>query len=318
MSLVYMFPGQNSRYPEMIERLRSFGGCDRVLREASDILGRDISAQYRPHNPQMFSRNRDVQVGVFLAGYIHSRQLAAEGFRPEASLGLSLGEYNHLVEIGALSFAEALRLLDARGCAYENGPKGIMMSVFPCDAEQVLRALAATAAFGSADVGIELSSNHFVLSGETGAVQAAATWLEAEEYAQTRVIDAVLPMHSRVFRPAAEAFRAALQETRWLHPAQGYLPNAHGCLIKDATPADFEDRLYRHVFNTVRWAQSMDNVAGRFPDASYVEVGPRSVLYNSVRREYKHLRCFRIDDPESAAPVFPNTIRELRGLHHAV
>src|SRR6267142_6124662 len=166
MTIVYMFPGQNSRYPEMIDRLRQWSGCDRILQDASDVLGRDLPSHYRAGNPQMFSHNRDIQLGVFLAAYIHSERLATEGIRPDASLGLSLGEYNHLVDIGALSFASTLRLLDARGLAYENGPRGLMMSVFPCGREQVRRALGETA-----DISIELSAKHFVIGGETASVQ---------------------------------------------------------------------------------------------------------------------------------------------------
>src|SRR5581483_10949012 len=104
MTLVFMFPGQNSRYPEMFDRLRSWRECEPILSHASDVLGRDLSKHFRSGNPEMFTHNRDVQVGVFLASYMFSRRLAEEGLRPDASLGLSLGEYNHLVEIGALSF----------------------------------------------------------------------------------------------------------------------------------------------------------------------------------------------------------------------
>jgi [acyl-carrier-protein] S-malonyltransferase len=305
MTIVYMFPGQNSRHPEMIEHLQQWNGCDRILRDASDVLGRDVRAHYRAGNPQIFSHNRDVQIGVFLAAYILGERLAAEGIRCDASLGLSLGEYNHLVDIGALSFASALRLLDARGAAYENGPRGLMTSVFPCDRRQVKQALPA-----AADISIELSAKQFVIGGETAAVQAAAAWLEEEAFAQTRVIDAALPMHSRLFRPAADAFRGALEETEWLPARKPYLPNVDGQFLVDARPADFVDRLYRHVFNTVQWARSVAAIVERYPDATLVEVGPGRILYNAVSREYKHLRCFCTDDPES--------IRKLQGAHHAV
>src|SRR5262245_21407888 len=167
MTIVYMFPGQNSRYPQMIDHQREWNRCERILQDASDVVGRDVSAHYRADNQSIFSHNRDVQIGVFLAAYILGELLAAAGIRSDASLGLSLGEYNHLVEIGALSFASALRILDARGCAYENGPRGLMMSVLPCDAGQVQQALESTAGQGWADLAIELSPKHFVISGET-------------------------------------------------------------------------------------------------------------------------------------------------------
>src|SRR5262249_41069063 len=141
MTIVYMFPGQNSRHPEMIDRLRQWSGCTRILQDASDTLGRDISSHYRASNPRMFSHNRDVQIGVFLAAYILSEQLATESIRSEASLSLSLSEYNHLVDIGALSFANALRLLDTQNKAYENGPRGLMVSVFPYEQEQMRQSL---------------------------------------------------------------------------------------------------------------------------------------------------------------------------------
>lgn len=294
MTIVYMFPGQNSRYPEMIDRVRQWSGCDRILQDASDVLGRDLRSHYCSGNPRVFSHNRDVQIGVFLAAYILSEQLATEGIRSDASLGLSLGEYNHLVDIGALSFANALLLLDARGRAYENGPRGLMMSVFPCDREQVRQALEARA-----DISIELSAKHFVIGGETAAVHAAAAWLEEKAFVEARVIDAALPMHSRLFLPAANAFRQALEKTEWAPAQKEYLPNVDGAFLIDARPNDFVDRLYRHVFNTVQWARSLASIVNRYPDAAFVEVGPGRVLYNSVSREYRHMRCFWADDPES-------------------
>jgi [acyl-carrier-protein] S-malonyltransferase len=305
MTIVYMFPGQNSRYPEMIDRLRQWSGCARILQDASDILGRDISSHYRASNPHMFSHNRDVQIGVFLAAYILSEQLAAEGIRPEASLGLSLGEYNHLVDIGALSFVSALRLLEARGQAYENGPRGLMVSVFPCEREQVRQSLGT-----AADISIELSVKHFVIGGETAAVQAAADLLEEEAFAEIRVIDAALPMHSRLFQPVADAFRAVLEKTEWLPASKAYLPNVDGEFLTDPHPEDFVDRLYRHVFNTVQWAQSVAAIMNHYRDALLVEVGPGRILYNAVSREYKHVRCFCADDPES--------FQNLQGAHRVV
>jgi len=347
MTIVYMFPGQNSRYAEMIDRQRRWSGCERILRDASDVLGRDLSAHYRAENAQMFSKNRDVQVGVFLAAYILGERLAAAGIRSAASLGLSLGEYNHLVEIGALSFESALRILDARGRAYENGPRGLMMSVLPCEESQVQQALDSTVTPGSASIAIELSAKHFVISGEATSVQATASWLEDEAiaielsakhfvisgeatsvqataswledeaFAQARVVDSALPMHSRTFRPAADAFLGNLEKAKWRPAQKPYLPNVDGQFLIDARPAEFVDRLYRHVFSTVRWSRSVSAIVDRYPNAVLVEVGPKCILHNTVRRSHKHLHCFRTDDPESTDTVLLNTIERLQEVQIA-
>src|SRR5687768_15241093 len=111
------------------------------LDRASDVLGRDIRAHYRAANPSMFVCNRDVQIGVFLANHLHWRMLERAGITASYSAGLSLGEYNHLVHIGALEFDDALRVLEARGNAYDEGPRGKMTAVFPASADDMTELL---------------------------------------------------------------------------------------------------------------------------------------------------------------------------------
>jgi len=53
------------------------------------------------------------------------------------SLGLSLGEYSHLVHIGALELDDALRLVDERGRCYDEAPPGTMATVLTVDRETV-------------------------------------------------------------------------------------------------------------------------------------------------------------------------------------
>jgi [acyl-carrier-protein] S-malonyltransferase len=296
MKYVLVFPGQNSRYPEMLDSLRVLTPvANGVLCEASDVLGRNLSEHYRKDNPDIFARNRDIQVGVFLANFIYARTLEADGIRPDASAGLSLGEYNHLVEIGALTFASALQLLDARGAAYESAPAGRMISVFPCQKDQVEEALEIGRKIGNVDISIHLGRKHFVLGGETDAVEASATWLEEEVFAQSNVIDSRLPMHAGVFKPAADAFKAALESSHWQRAHSPYLPNVEGKFVENQSPSDFTDKLYRHVFSTVQWQRSVELMTQSFPDATFIEVGPKAVLYNQLSREYRSLITLHTD-----------------------
>jgi [acyl-carrier-protein] S-malonyltransferase len=296
MKYVFMFPGQNSRYPGMLDRLRaSTPVADRILREASDVLGRNLPDHYREDNPEIFARNRDVQIGVFLANFIFARVLEDEGIQSDASVGLSLGEYNHLVEIGVLNLSSALRLLEARGTAYDAAPFGKMISVFPCQEDQVQEALAIGRSIGRVDISIHLGKKHFVLGGEEAGVNASVAWLEAEAFAQSSVIDSRLPMHAAVFKPAADAFRSALEISDWQCMRAPYLPNVDGRFADSASPDDFVDKLYRHVFSTVQWQRSIDLMIQRFPDATYIEVGPKAVLHNQVSREYRTLKTQHTD-----------------------
>ncbi len=305
IKFVFLFPGQNSKYPAMLDRLRAVTPVThRVLRKASRLLGRDLDSHYRADNPDIFSRNRDVQIGVFLTNFIYARALEDAGCRADASAGLSLGEYNHLVEIGALSFESALRLLDARGAAYDAAPQGCMKSVFPCQEQDVEEALIAGRQHGSVDVSIRLGKSHFVLGGDAPAVEASVVWLENEAYAQSRLVDPRLPMHASLFRPAGNAFKAALESVPWYVAHAPYLPNVDGEILGIPCADEIVDRLYRHVFSTVQWQRSIECLVRRFSGATFIEVGPKSVLYNLVSREYRSLDMFHVDGDDTAA-LFP-------------
>jgi [acyl-carrier-protein] S-malonyltransferase len=266
-----------------------------VLREASDVLGRNLADHYRADNPDIFARNRDVQIGVFLTNFIFARTLEADGILPDASVGLSLGEYNHLCEIGALSFAASLQLLEARGAAYEVAPDGMMMSVFPCHEEQVEEALTIGRTMGCVDISLRLGKKHYVLGGETSAVETSVTWLKEKSFAQSTVVDDRLPMHSGIFRPAADAFRPALERSEWRSAHAPYLPNIDGNFREHQSAMDYIDILYRHVFSTVQWQRSVNLMAQRYSDATFIEVGPKSVLYNQLSREHRTLKTQHAD-----------------------
>src|SRR5436190_18392596 len=101
----------------------------------------------------MFATNRDVQIGAFLANHLHLRGLERAGIAADISLGLSVGEYNHLVHIAALSFEDAVRLVEARGVAFDAGPDGAMAAVTPLETAALERVIRRARAYGFVEIG---------------------------------------------------------------------------------------------------------------------------------------------------------------------
>ena len=285
--LAWIFPGQNSRYPSMLEKLAARDRENvRWIERASDVLGRDLVRQYRGDNPDVFARNRDVQIGVFLANHLHWQNLERAGLRAEYSAGLSLGEYNHLVHIGALDFDAAVRLLDARGAAYERGPSGKMAAVFPVAIDE-LEPLVRDLGLGDR-VGIAMinTPRQIVLSGDADAVDACAAKAEDAFATETAIVERTVPMHSPLFRTVADYFRAALAGVRWWKPARPYLSNVTGRFEPGAAPDLFVDALSRHVCSTVRWRDCGEAIASAEPATTFVETGPKSVLTGLFSRKW--------------------------------
>jgi len=281
------------------------------LDRASDVLGRDIRTHYRASNPSMFSRNRDVQIGVFLANHLHWRLLERAGIRASYSAGLSLGEYNHLVHIGALEFDDALRVLEARGNAYDDGPRGKMTAVFPASSDDVTDLLNRIGQPAHLGIGIHNTPRQQVLSGDAAAVDAAAALAEEDLSAHTVVIDDRLPMHSPLFDSVAEALRPALERASWHRPLLPYLPNVIGRFVSDPGPPDFVDLLSRHVSHTVRWRESMEVMAETAGSMVVVEAGPGTVLTNLFGRKWLSPRRYATDAAEPLGAALDSLCEEL-------
>jgi [acyl-carrier-protein] S-malonyltransferase len=312
MTLVFMFPGQSSRDPEMFERLRALHPISGTIFEhASDVLRRDLGQHYQAGNPEIFATNRDVQVGVFLANHMYGESLRAAGVTAAFSLGLSLGEYNHLVHIGAVSFEEALRLVDVRGPLYDAGPDGAMAAVLPLDYPDVAAVVERAQAHGCLEIAVFNSPTHHVLSGERTALELALGLLEREHFIEGVIIEPRIPMHSSRFEPVGRALRTVLERVRWHSPAKPYLPNVVGRFVEDPGPAQFVALLSQHVYRPVLWRHSIDFIADHVEDAVFVEVGPRRVLCNLLSKKWRSNPRFATDLGEGEPVSLEQLIEEL-------
>jgi [acyl-carrier-protein] S-malonyltransferase len=310
--LALLFPGQNSRYPSMLRRLVA---SDRANAEwiarASAAVGRDLTRHYHPDNPTIFARNRDVQVGVFLANHLHWQALERAGVRADCSAGLSLGEYNHLVHIGALTFDDAVRLLDARGIAYEQGPAGKMVAIFPIDVREIDE-LASEIGIGDR-VGVAMinSPRQVVLAGEAAAVDAAALTIEDAFGTERVVVDHALPMHSPLFRGVGDALRPVLEAIDWRPPTKRYLPNVCGRFAADHSPRAMVESLARHVWNTVRWRDSVESIVAAARDTIVVEAGPKTILTGMFGKRWLSPTRFATDAGDDVHRAVAAIVEEL-------
>lgn len=318
MKLVFLFPGQSSLYPSMITKLvELYGPNKNLLTAASDYLHRDLAAHYRAENEAIFSCNRDIQIGVFLASHMFERLLEHAGITADLSLGLSLGEYNHLLNIGALNFRDALLTVEQRGLAYDNGPPGAMASVFPIDIEELEEVVAKSRHAGILEIVNLNSPRQHVLSGERAAIDEALKVLDADYYARAVVIEKKIPMHCSTFKPVGAQFRNHLETLEFGELLRPYFPNRLGRILDNPAKEDFVELLATHVHSPVLWRHSIDHLMARWPDAVFVEVGPRKVLFNLLDKKWHRVPKFHTDSTEETQAHLDGVIRELKALRAA-
>ncbi len=290
---ILLFPGQSSRTATMLTEAAELDPAltTPLLEEAKRRSGSIIDQLLNERRDAPFSSNLEVQVGVFLANHLRLAILTQAGIDADVSLGLSLGEYNHLVHIGALSFGDALELVAERGRAYDAGPSGAMAAVFPLPIEELEGLVEKAKQDGLVEIVNFNSPTQHVVAGEHAAIDTLIALVEEETFAATRIIEQRIPMHSSRFAPVANSLRLVLDAAPWRSPVRPYLANVEARFIDNPQPSDFADLLARHVHQPVRWKESVDLAVGfvseRGDTPILVEVGPSTVLHDMLSRRWR-------------------------------
>jgi len=314
MPVVFMFPGQSSRYPGLLPKLAALSERNAALLDtASKLIGRDLGEHYRADNPEAFARNTDVQLGVFVANHMFLQLLQDAGVDAQLSLGLSLGEWNHLVHIGALEFDEALMAVQERGAAYDAGPRGAMASVFPMELDELQEVVDQARDVGLLEIVNLNSPRQQVLSGERAALDKALAILERDHFCEATIIEKQVPMHSSLFAPVADRFASYLSQLSFGKPRLPYFPNRLAQLIAEPTKDQYVELLSSHVSNPVLWRASIDVVLANHPDAVLVEVGPKRVLFNLIDKKWhRGISKLHMDSVEDTGAHIAQVLEQVR------
>ena len=288
MSIVVLFPGQTSRDPAMIERALSRSRRSRhLLQHASELVDSDLAAHYRSDNPQAFSTNEAIQLGVFLANHLALESLHDHGLTTTFSVGASLGEYNHLVHIGALSFEDALFAVQRRGQLFDAAPKGRMSALFPIDADALQPLIDRCSCSGLVVISNHNSPRQLVIAGEDDAVVQVERLAEREFGAFALAVDSEIAMHSPLMEGVAERFRPILERLEWRTPRAPYLPGVLGCWLRGWSRDAVVDLLVRHVSRPIYFRQAIDHLARELgPHVAFVEAGCGGALTALLRRRW--------------------------------
>ncbi len=265
-TLAVLFPGQGSQTSDMRDRVEE----DRpdLLALARDQVGADP-----------FERadegTRWAQPAIFCASLAGWKRL--DGGEPALMAGHSLGEISALVAAGALSDRDGLLLVAERGRLMQEAAAaaggGGMLAALGDErgaVDEVARRLGLTVANDNAP-------SQVVLSGESGALDAAASDLK-EEGIRTRRLAVRGAFHSPAMEPAVGPFREVLEEIEVEKPR---VP-----VLSGVTAEPFDDirlRLSQAISHPVRWRDVMRAMAARGA-RRFVEVGPGKVLTGLVCR----------------------------------
>ncbi len=243
-------------------------------------------------------------VAVSLAAAAALReQLARSGIElsPVCCAGHSVGELAALSFSGAVSPADGLRLVAARGrlmAEASASADGSMAAVLGLEetplAEVCARASQETGA--SVQVANLNAPGQVVISGNRRALARAGEL--AREAGARRVVELEVsgPFHSVYMEPAAQGFGPIVAATPISSPRTPIVLNVTAQSSRD--PEEIRRELVVQVTSPVRWTDSVKTMA-ELGCTVFVELGPGQVLSGLIKRVVKDAVLLNVEDEES-------------------
>jgi [acyl-carrier-protein] S-malonyltransferase len=296
----FLFPGQGSQYVGMGKNLKdNFKEAADVFAEADEALGEKLSTLCFEGPESDLKLTMNTQPAILTVSIAVLRVLQKEAdVSPALVAGHSLGEYSALVCSGALTFADAVRIVRKRGTYMQEAvPVGVggMAAVLGMDADVLEKICTECAEDQLVSPANYNCPGQIVISGHIEAVQRAADKAEAEGAKRAVMLPVSAPFHSALMKPAAEKLAQALEPIPVSDLGVPVLSNADA----DFYPSKDEVKrlLAKQVDHPVRWIEEMDKLLGEGVDTC-LELGPGSVLKGLMRKINREVKTKNMDTTE--------------------
>jgi [acyl-carrier-protein] S-malonyltransferase len=268
-----------------------------TLDEAAGVLGQDLWALVESGPAEALNQTVNTQPVMLAAGVAVWRAwLGAGGPRPALVAGHSLGEYTALVAAGALTFRDALPLVQFRAQAMQDAvPAGVgaMAAILGLD-DAGVAAACAEAAQGEMVEPVNFNApSQVVIAGHRSAVERAVTAAKARGAKRAVLLPVSAPFHSSLLKPAAARLAARLAEVPLTAPT---LPVLHNVDVQaKPAPDDIRAALAQQAASPVSWVETIEALAAHGV-THVVECGPGKVLSGLNKRIVPELASFALTD----------------------
>ena len=235
--------------------------------------------------------------------------LSAEGIRPAAAAGLSLGEYSALYCAGVFDRDTALKTVALRGRVMEEAAAGLecgMTAVLGLERDKLVQACEQASQLGVVQICNYNCPGQLVISGEKAAVDRAGEL--AKELGAKRCMPLKVsgPFHTQLMKPAGDALAAHFKTIPFHEMALPVYFNCKGAPMgaEDTIPALLE----RQVQSSVYWEDTVRAMEGNGID-TILEIGPGKTLSSFVKKIAPGIKTYNID----TAADFTAVVQALKG-----
>jgi [acyl-carrier-protein] S-malonyltransferase len=304
MNRAFVFPGQASQVVGMGAGLATaFPAARELFEEVDDALSQRLSKLMFEGPEDELTLTENAQPAIVAVSLAVVRVLEREGGIRLAEKGRfvaghSMGEYSALGATGALSVADAVRLVKRRGQAMQEAVpvgEGAMAALIGLDLDTAREVAEAAAEGEVCTPANDNAPGQVVLSGDRAAVERAVE-IAADKGARRAIMLPVsAPFHCSLMAPAADVMAEALAEVVMQPPSLTLVANVTAAPVED--PDSIRSLLVQQVTAMVRWRESVLRMKEEGVE-TLVELGAGKILSGLIRRIDRDLQIANAGTPE--------------------
>jgi [acyl-carrier-protein] S-malonyltransferase len=298
--IAFVFPGQGSQSVGMGKAFHDASPAARaVFEQANAALGFDLTRVMFDGPETELALTANTQPAVLVASVAAAAACAERGLTPVLAAGHSLGEYSALVVAGALTLADAVRVVRKRGEFMQQAVPvgtGAMAAVMGLPVDAVETACREAAQGQVVEVANVNSAAQIVIAGHKPAVERAVALASARGGKKSVLLPVSAPFHCALMKPAADRLAAELERVTVSDPKIPVVRNVDAGVTRSAS--DVVPFLLSQVASPVRWTDCVQRLAAEGA-TTFVEVGPGRVLTALGKRIVEGAKTFAVEDPAS-------------------
>lgn len=303
------FPGQGSQKIGMGRELfEAFPVAKSVFEEADDALSFHLTRLMFEGPESDLTLTKNAQPAIMTASIAALRVLTDSmglDLNPECCAGHSLGEYTALVAANAISFWDAVKLVNKRGQFMQEAVpegKGSMAATLGMNQDSVKKLCENVAPNGEIQPANFNSPGQIVISGLTEFIDNAIS--QAKDFGAKRALklNVSAPFHSKFMKPAADKLKIEFEKcTSWNDSKFPIIANVSAKPVKNIQ--EIQNSLYEQTFNPVLWENSVLFMADDLGINNYFELGCGDVLAGLIKRCKKGMNVISAGTPEKLEEI---------------
>lgn len=306
--LAFIFPGQGAQYVGMGKDFyEKIPVCRQIIEKAAEISELDLEKICFEENEKI-SITEYTQIAMIAVEAAILKALEEQGFYPDMTAGLSLGEYGAVLASGIMSLEDVFYTVRKRGIYMQEAvPKGgAMAAVLGMAAELIEKICEETQ--GIVSVANYNCPGQVVITGEEGAVAKASEKLKEAGAKRILPLQVSGPFHCEMLKEAGEKLSEALEKISLQDIKIPYVSNVTAQMVTEKEQV--KDLLVKQVSSPVRWQQCVETMIENGVD-TFVEIGPDRTLSGFMRRINRNVTMMNIQTVEDFQKV-TKKLRERR------